>query len=283
MPQPPLIGAHLSTSKGLAAMLRTGLALGANCAQMFTSSPQQWRGKTYTEKDIEAFAAARAEVDLWPVVSHESYLINLASSDAELLAKSRTAFRAELERCGQLGLPAVVIHWGSYKGYTLEEGLCTLAASLNEAIAIGDDLGVQILLETTAGQGSYLGGDFAHFPRLLDMVPQQQRLGVCLDTCHVFVAGYDLRDDAAWEAIWTDFDRTIGLDRLQIIHVNDTQRALGSHGDRHANLGEGVLGVETFRRLMTDPRLARVPKIIETPGDNDAYARDLALLRGLAE
>lgn len=279
----PLIGAHVSTSGGLTNVITTALELGANCAQIFTSSPQQWRARQYTPAEVEAFAATRANAGVAPIVSHESYLINLASSDPELLAKSRQAFREEIARCGQLSLPAVVIHWGSYKGGTLEEGLARLAESLNQLIPEADDAGVQIVLETTAGQGAYLGGDFGQFPRLFDQVPRHERLGVCVDTAHVFAAGYDLRDQAAYDALWDAFTREIPLSYLTVIHVNDTDKALGSHADRHANIGQGQLGRDAFRLLLHDPRLAMVPKILETPGGTDMYAENLRLLRALAQ
>jgi deoxyribonuclease-4 len=277
-----LIGAHLSTSAGLAALCHTAVEIGATCAQLFTTSPQQWRGKTYNQTDVEAFHAAQAETGVAPIVSHESYLINLASSDPALLEKSRLAFDDELQRCGQLGLPAVVLHWGSYKGGTLDDGLDRLAESLNRCLPLADDLGVQLLLETTAGQGAYLGGEFGQYPRLFDRMPNHEKIGACLDLCHVFVAGYDMREPAGYAAVWDDFDRTVGISRLRAIHVNDTEKALGSHGDRHANLGTGNLGHSLFRLLMHDPRLVDVPKILETPNGLDALAADLQTLRDAA-
>lgn len=278
-----MIGAHITTSKGLAAMCRTAVEIGATCAQIFTSSPQQWRAKLYTPADGELLKAAQAETGVGPVVSHESYLVNLASQNPELLEKSRAAFRAEIDRCGVLGLPGVVIHWGSYKDGTLEEGLRTLADSLNAILPHAEALGVQILLETTAGQGSYLGGDFTQYPRLFEMVPSHAQLGACLDTCHVFSAGYDLRDEEHYQRLWAEFDRHVGMQRLKVIHVNDTDRAFASHADRHANIGAGQLGLDAFRLLMRDPRLATVPKILETPGGEAEYAENLRILRELAE
>lgn len=282
MPQRLLIGAHLSTSQGLPAMAHTAVDLGATCAQIFTTSPQQWRGKRYTPADAEAFQAALRETGIGPVVSHDSYLINLASLDPEMLEKSRQAFREEIARCGVLGIPLLVMHLGAYKGGTLEDGIARLAESLHGLIPLADEVGVQIVLETTAGQGTYLGGDFAQFPRIFDLIPAQHRLGICLDTCHVFVAGYDLRDAAQYEQLWQEFDRHIGLERLRVIHVNDTEKALGSHSDRHAGIGQGQIGLEAFRLLMRDPRLAAVPKILETPGGAAQHGENLAILRALA-
>ncbi|MHB9134138.1 MAG: deoxyribonuclease IV [Armatimonadota bacterium] len=283
MPARLLIGAHLSTSRGLDAMLHNAVDLGATCAQIFTSSPQQWRSKSYTPKEVEAFHAAQAETRVGPVVSHDSYLINLASTDPTILQKSQEAFHAEIDRCGQLGLPMVVMHLGAYKGGTEDEGLACLAASLNELIPQAEDLGVQIVLETTAGQGTYLGGYFAQFPRLFELIPRQGLLGICFDTCHAHVAGYDIRDPDHYRQVWEEFDQHIGLDRLRVIHLNDTDKALGSHADRHAPIGKGQLGMETFRLIMQDPRFIAVPKILETPGGDAMFAEELALLRGLAE
>ncbi|MHB9026241.1 MAG: deoxyribonuclease IV [Armatimonadota bacterium] len=277
-----LIGAHLSTGKGLPSMLHTAVSLGAACVQIFTSSPQQWRGKQYTAAEADAFRAALAETGVGPVVSHESYLINLASSDEALLEKSRASFREEIARCGMLGLPALIIHWGSYKGGSLEDGLARLADSLNLLIPPAADAGVQIVLETTAGQGAYLGGEFAQFPQLFALVPEHRLLGVCLDTCHVFAAGYDLRNADQYAQLWQQFDEQVGLERLTAIHLNDSLKPLGSHGDRHAHIGQGELGLEAFRLLLRDPRLAGVPKILETPGGEEQHAENLRLLRELA-
>ena len=282
MPNQQHIGAHMSTGKGLPAMVQASCAIGATCAQIFTSSPQQWRAKTRSEAEAAAFRAAWAESGLGPIISHDSYLINLASSDMEILEKSRRAFREEIARCGQLGLPMVVTHLGACKGGTREEGLSCLAASLNELLPFAVEQGVMIVLETTAGQGTYLGGDFAQFPALFALIPEQAKLGVCLDLCHVFVAGYDLRDAKSYARLWSEFDTIIGLDRLKVIHVNDTDRALGSHSDRHAAIGKGVMGLEVFRLLMTDARLAHIPKILETPLDDAGHGEELALLRSLA-
>jgi deoxyribonuclease-4 len=279
----PVIGAHLSTSKGLAAMVETAVEIGAVCVQMFTTSPQQWRDKQYDPAEVAAFRAALDRTGVGPVASHESYLINLASVDPELLAKSRAAFRQEIRRCGELGLPMVIIHWGSYKGSTLEEGLARLAESLNALIPPADDAGVRIVLETTAGQGSYLGGTFEQFPQLFAMVDRPDHLGVCLDTCHVFAAGYDLRSDAGYADAWAAFDRLVGLHRLCAMHLNDTDKAFASHADRHCDIGAGQLGRDAFRRLLHDPRLAAVPKFLETPGGLEDHARNLAVLRELAE
>lgn len=281
MPNQPLIGAHMSTSKGLPAMVQATVDIGATCAQIFTSSPQQWRAKQYSDAEAEAFKSAWEKSGLGPIVAHDSYLINLASTDAEILSKSRQAFQQEIARCGQLGLPMVVTHLGAYKGGTLDEGLDCLAASLRELLPFAAEQQVQIVLETTAGQGTSIGGVFTQFPEIFSRIPAQAQLGVCLDLCHVFVAGYEMRDAESYAKLWQDFDAIIGLDRLQVIHANDTARALGSHSDRHAEIGKGILGMETFRLLMQDPRLAHIPKILETPLDDAGHGAEVALLKSL--
>lgn len=280
--QHSLVGAHLSVSRGLPAMVQQAVAIGATCAQIFTSSPQQWRSKHFTEDDVAAFHSAWAASGLGPIVSHDAYLINLAASDPELLVKSRQAFSDELARCGLLKLPMVVTHLGAYKGSTLEEGLQRLADSLNALIPVAADAGVQIILETTAGQGTYLGGVFEQFADLFNRIPRYDMLGICLDTCHVFVAGYDLRDSESYHQMWADFDRHIGIQRLRVIHMNDAAKPLGSHGDRHDHIGNGYLGLAPFRLLMRDPRFVAVPKILETPGTDDDHRRNLQVLLELA-
>jgi deoxyribonuclease IV len=277
-----LIGAHFSVAGGLAAMVETAVGLGANCAQVFTSSPQQWGGRKYTDEEVAAFRAACVAHDFGPVVSHDAYLVNPASLDDTLLERSRHAFAGEILRCGLLGIPLLVMHWGSAKGGTAAEAHPRLAETLNGLIPLADEQGVQIVLETTAGQGQYLGGTFEEYPRLFDHVPEHDRLGVCFDTCHTFVAGYDQRDADSYHATWEAFDRIVGIHRLKVIHVNDALKGLDSHTDRHTHIGQGEIGREGFRLLMTDPRLAHVPKILETPGAAEHHGENLRVLHELA-
>ncbi len=278
---PPLLGAHFGTSDGLAAMVYTAIDAGANCAQVFTSSPQQWRGKLHKPEDVAKFRAALAETGFGPIITHDSYLVNASSPDEVILAKSRAALSEEIARCAQLGIGYIVMHWGAYKETSLEAGLQTLAETLNGLIPLADDAGVQILLETTAGQGTALGGDFAQYAQLFALVPAHERLGACLDTCHIFAAGYDISTATGYEQVMAEFDQHVGLARLKCIHMNDTASALGSHLDRHAHIGTAQLGDATFRRIMNDPRLRNVPKIIETPGGIEMHTMNIARLRGI--
>ena len=277
-----LIGAHLSVSPDFAGMCATAARIKANSIQIFTSSPQMWRGKKYKPEDGEKLQNAMRENDIKFIVSHDAYLINLASQDGEILAKSRQAINDEIIRCGMLSIPYLVMHQGAYKGGTLEDGQRTFAESLNMIIPQADDNGVTVLLECTAGQGTYLGGEFEQFPILFDMIPQHEKLGVCIDTCHIFVAGYDIRTRDGYEEVIVNFDRAAGLSKLKLIHMNDTGKLLASHSDRHADIGTGEIGTDPFRWIINDPRFADVPKILETPGDVDDYERNLKILWGLA-
>ncbi len=278
-----LIGAHLSVSPDFAGMCATASRIKANCIQIFTSSPQMWRGKKYKPEDSEKLQSAIRDNDIKFIVSHDAYLINLASQDSEILAKSRIAITDEIIRCGTLSVPYLVMHQGAYKGGTLEDGQKTFAESLNEIITLADDNGVMILLECTAGQGTYLGGDFEQFPQLFNMIPNHEKLGVCIDTCHIFVAGYDIRTRDGYEAVMDNFNKTAGIDKLKLIHMNDTEKQLASHSDRHADIGTGELGTDPFKWIINDPRLINVPKILETPGDINDYERNLKILWDLVE
>ncbi len=278
---PPLLGAHFSTSDGLATMVYAAIVAGANCAQIFTSSPQQWRDKSHKHEEVEKFRAALEETGFGPIISHDSYLVNPASPDEVILAKSRAALREEIARCAQLGIGHIVMHWGAHKESTPEAGLQTLADTLTGLIPLADDAGVQILLETTAGQGTTLGSSFAQYNQLFALMPEHAHIGACLDTCHIFVAGYDIRTDAGYQQVIAEFDQHVGLQRLKCIHMNDTASAPGSHLDRHAHIGTAQLGDATFRRIMNDPCLINVAKILETPGGIAMHAENIARLRGL--
>jgi deoxyribonuclease-4 len=278
-----LIGAHLSVSPDFAGMCATAARIKANSIQIFTSSPQMWRGKKYKTEDGEKLQNAMRDNDIRFIVSHDAYLINLASQDAEILGKSLQAINDEILRCGALSIPYLVMHQGAYKGGTLEDGQRTFAASLNEIIPLANDNGVTILLECTAGQGTYLGGEFEQFVTLFNMIPEHEKLGVCIDTCHIFVAGYDIRTKDGYESVMANFDKTAGLGKLKLIHMNDTEKLLASHSDRHADIGKGELGTDPFKWIINDPRLIDVPKVLETPGDVADYERNLNILWDLVE
>ncbi len=280
----PWLGAHVSIAGGLDRAVDRANQLDATALQIFTGQPQRWADRGLEEDEVEAFRDALEESDLQVTVSHDSYLINLASEKDDLFEKSERAFRSELDRCVRLGLDYLVTHPGNATGGDRQRALQRNAEALSRAIA--DHPGpTTVLMETTAGSGTALGWRFEELNQLLEAVPrpQRERLGVCLDTCHAYAAGYDLRED--YRGVMEEFDRTIGLDRLRLFHVNDSRHSRGSRKDRHADIGEGELGDPAFSALMADRSLDRVPRVIETPKGDDATARDranLGRLRSLA-
>lgn len=276
-------GAHMSTSGGLHKAFALGEQAGCDTIQIFSKNQQQWRARPLTDSDIARWKAEQARTGLGPVVVHDSYLINLASPRDDLWEKSIAAFADELERCAALGIPYLVTHPGAHTGSGEEAGLQREADALNRLFDAGVGDAVMVLLEITAGQGTCLGGRFEHLAKLIELVAHDERLGVCLDTCHMLAAGYDFRTPETYAATFDEFDRVVGMERIKIIHVNDSQKDLGSHVDRHAHIGEGCIGLEGFRSLINDPRLADVPMILETPKGKDLAEdiENLAKLRGL--
>lgn len=279
------LGAHMSIAGGLHKAFGHGEKAGCTALQIFSKNQQQWRAKPLTADEIAQFAAERQRHADWPLVVHDSYLINLASPKDDLWEKSIAAFGEELERCAALGIPYLVTHPGAHTGSGEEAGLQREADALNRLLDAGVGGDVMVLLETTAGQGTCLGYRFEHLARLTELVAHQERLGICVDTCHLLAAGYDIRTPEAYAATFAEFDRVIGLDRIRVFHVNDSQKDLGSRIDRHTHIGEGCVGLEGFRALVNDPRFKELPMILETP-KNDDLAEDianLATLRGLVE
>ncbi len=265
----PLFGAHLSVAGGLFKAPEAAGALGMDTVQVFTSNPNAWAAKPLAADAVAAFRRAVAANGIRSPVSHDSYLINLAAPDEGLYQKSIAAFTAELERSETLGLSYVVTHPGAHVGSGVEAGVARVAAALDAVLARCAGFGVRVLLETTAGQGTTLGARFEELAAILDRVTEPDRLGVCLDTCHVFAAGYALGTDAEYAATFQEFDRLIGLRRLCLFHLNDSQKPLGSRVDRHASIGLGEMGEVPFRRLVRDPRFADTPMVLETPKEDD--------------
>jgi deoxyribonuclease IV len=278
-------GAHMSIAGGLYKAFAQGEKAGCEALQIFSKNQQQWRAKPLTADEIAQFATERQRYAGWPLIVHDSYLINLASPKDDLWEKSIAAFGEELERCAALGIPYLVTHPGAHTGSGEETGLRREADALNRLLDAGVGQDVMVLLETTAGQGSCLGYRFEHLAQLIELVQREDRLGVCVDTCHLLAAGYDIRTPETYAATFAEFDQVIGLDRIKVIHANDSQKDLGSRVDRHTHIGEGCIGLEGFRALVNDPRLKDLPMIIETPKGED-LAEDitnLATLRGLVE
>jgi deoxyribonuclease-4 len=253
--------------------------------QVFTKSNRQWRARDLSDGEVEAFKANLKSTGIGPVVAHDCYLVNLAAPRASLWKKSVSAFREEMDRAERLGIPYLVTHPGSHAGAGEAEGIRRVAEALNVLhAALPRHGGARILLETTAGQGSSLGYRFEQLAAILDQVERADRVGVCLDTCHVFAAGYDIRTTDGYRQTMRELDACLGLHRLQVIHLNDSVQGLGSRVDRHAHIGEGGLGLEPFRRLLNDSVFRGIPMILETPKDDDfvkADRRNLARLRRL--
>jgi deoxyribonuclease-4 len=263
--QPLLIGAHISISGGVELAPLRGRDVGCACIQIFTKSNMQWAARPLGEKEIAAFKLNCAETGIAPVVAHNSYLINLGAPDAALAKKSADSFLMELERCRALGLPAIIAHPGSHTGAGEAEGLRRIRSAVDELLDRTAGSHVHLLLETTAGQGSNLGYRFEQLAEMMEGVKQTSRVGVCLDTCHVFAAGYDIRTEDGYRRTMEEFDKTIGLKKLQAFHINDSKGELGSKLDRHEHIGHGRLGQEPFRLLLRDQRFAAIPKVLETP------------------
>ena len=279
----PLLGAHVSTSGGVDKAPANGKGLGCDAIQVFTRNQMQWRARPLSELEIAGFREGLKECGIQTTVSHDSYLINLGSHEPVTLQKSLEAFADEIERCEQLGISFLVFHPGSHVGSGEAAGLQRIADSLNAVLGQKPKYRTQVLLENTAGQGSNLGYRFEQLADILAKTENPNRLGVCLDTCHLFASGYDLRTRSTYEATFEEFDAIVGLGRVKVFHLNDSKKSLGSRVDRHENIGKGELGLGPFRFLLNDPRFAGLPMLLETPGGDEAYRIDLTTLRSLKQ
>jgi deoxyribonuclease-4 len=274
----------MSVAGGVWKAFPRGVEEGCVAMQIFTKNASQWRDPVLSEADARRFRDLQEETGIGPVVAHDSYLINLASPKDSLRARSRKAFLEEMRRAELLGLSGVVMHPGAHTGSGTAAGLKRLAESLDWIHERTAGFKVAICLENTAGQGSVLGGDFGHLGEIFSRVREADRLAVCLDTCHAFAAGYDLRTEEGYEEALTALEGAVGPGRIGAVHTNDAKGELGGRLDRHEQLGRGALGLECFRLIMNDPRLGEVPKILETPKEADGLPMDrvnLALLRAL--
>lgn len=279
------LGAHESIAGGLHKAFDRAQSVGCEAVQIFVKSNRAWAVRPLTGDDVARFKARAEKTGIWPVVGHASYLLNLATPDEALWTRSRDMLVVELERCEALGVPYLVLHPGAHVGAGEEAGLVRVARALGEVHAATPGCRAQILLETTAGQGTSLGHRFEHLAWLMAHVPERQRLGICLDTCHVFAAGYELRTPSGYAATMAALDRIVGLERLRAIHLNDCKGDLGSHKDRHAHVGQGCIGLDGFRHVLNDTRLAGLPGLLETPKGDDLREdrENLAVLRSLVE
>jgi deoxyribonuclease-4 len=282
---PMHFGAHISVAGGLHRAFERGAAVGCSTMQIFSKNERQWKGKPLTDEAITAFKAEQARTGIGPIVVHDSYLINLASPNEDLWEKSKAAFADELERCQKLDIPYLVTHPGAHTGGGVEGGVQREAEALNHLFANGVGGDTMVLLETTAGQGTCLGGCFEELARLLELIEAAERVGICVDTCHIFAAGYDIRAEHDYTAVMDHLVGLVGLDRIKLFHLNDSKGTLGSHLDRHAAIGEGQIGLDGFRWLVNDPRFCQLPMIIETPKSDDGSEdiRNLTTLRNLRQ
>ena len=277
------LGAHESIAGGLHKAFGRAQAATCDAVQIFVKSNRSWAVKPLREEEIVQFKAEAEETGIAPVVAHTSYLLNLGTPDELLWEKSRNMLIIELERCEALGVLWLVLHPGSHVGSGEKAGLARVAEGLGEVHAATSGFSAQILLETTAGQGDSLGHTFEQLARIVELTPQGERLGVCLDTCHVFAAGYDLRTAEGYATTMEAFDRALGLERLKALHLNDSKGELGERKDRHEHIGNGYIGLDGFRNVVNDPHLAGLPGLLETPKGEDLEEdrENLAVLRSL--
>ena len=280
-----LIGAHESIAGGIHTAFDRAATVGCTALQVFTKSNNQWRAKPLTDEDIANYKTAASESRVRSVVAHDCYLINLAAGDKSILKKSREAFLDELQRCHLLGIPYLNFHPGAHVGAGEQEGIKRIIESLDWAHGRTAGCTVKSVLETTAGQGTNLGYRFEQLRTIIDRVDDPDRMGVCIDTCHIFAAGYDISTEEGYEKTLKEFDEIIGIPRLAAIHTNDSKKPLGSRVDRHEHIGRGMIGKTGFRCLMKDQRLSNIPKILETPKGEDLKEdkMNLALLGKLAK
>lgn len=277
-----LFGAHVSTAGGLAKAPERGRSIDAEAIQVFTRNQVQWRARRLTAREARDFRQSVESNAVQTVVAHGSYLVNLASPDRDLRDKSRRAFVQELRRCDALGICALILHPGAHMGAGPERGLEAVARSLNHAMRRTRGIAPRILLENTAGAGSTLGRTFEELHDIIDRLDEPERVGVCIDTCHLYAAGYDIRSAAGYATTMRSLGAELGFDRVRAFHLNDAKRELGSRADRHEGIGIGTIGREAFRRLVRDRRFRGRPAILETPSGMDGWKRELRLLRRLS-
>jgi deoxyribonuclease-4 len=288
----PRLGAHKSIAGGLPRAVDRAEASGCEALQIFTKSAGQWRARELPAAEIARFRERVEETGIGPVVAHNSYLINVATAAPALRAQSIAALGEELDRAESLGLDGLVMHPGSYTTGTEKDGLRLIGEALSLLLAARPRGRTKVLLEHTAGQGTNLGHRFEHLAAILEHLDGSPRVGICLDTCHLLTAGYDVCTEHGYDDTFREFDRTVGLDRIAVFHLNDSKKPCGSRVDRHEHIGKGCLGLEPFRRLLNDPRFSTLPMLLETPkletpeskrrSDVDPWdARNLRTLRKL--
>jgi deoxyribonuclease-4 len=280
-----LLGAHTSIRGGVSAAVDLAESLHFNAMQIFTKNNNRWYSKPLAETEISSYKEKLKRSGIKMVVSHDCYLINLCATDESMLLKSIESMIDELTRCEQLDIPYLNFHPGSHCGAGEEEGIKAIARSINLAHEHTPDFRVSSMLELTAGQGSAIGYKFEHIRDIINQVDDKERMSVCIDTAHIFAAGYDIRDKDAYNKTMDEFDRIIGIDRLRCFHFNDSKKSLGSRVDRHDHIGQGQIGLEGFRNILNDKRFTHIPKILETPKGKEQLEdlENLKVLRSLIE
>ena len=278
-----LLGAHMSTSGGVHTAVDRAVSIGCTALQVFTKNNNQWGAKPLADDDIENYKRKIVEATITPVMAHDSYLINLCAINPEILERSRDAFIDELTRCEELGIQLLNFHPGAHGGAGENDGIKRIVESLKIAHEKTEGFKVLSVVETSAGQGTAVGYKFEHLEKIINGVDKPERMAVCIDTCHIFAAGYDIRTEETYAATIQEFENIIGLDRLAAFHFNDSKKEFGSHGDRHEHIGKGMIGTEGFSYLMNDERFANTPKILETPKSKDLHedVENLKVLKGL--
>ena len=261
----------MSTSGGVHTAVDRAMSIGCTALQVFTKNNNQWSAKPLAEEEIENYKRKIAEATITPVMAHDSYLINLCAMNPDTLERSRMAFIDELTRCEQLGIQLLNFHPGAHGGAGEEEGIKRVVESLNIAHERTEEFKVLSVVETSAGQGTAVGYKFEQLEKIINGVDKPDRMAVCVDTCHIFAAGYDIRTEEKYEATFEEFDNIIGLQRLVAFHYNDSKKEFGSHRDRHEHIGKGMIGVAGFSLLMNDTRFVNIPKILETPKSKDLH------------
>ncbi|MEE9450510.1 MAG: deoxyribonuclease IV [Ignavibacteriaceae bacterium] len=278
-----LLGAHTSIAGGVSKSVDLAEKLGFTAMQIFTKNNNRWFQKPLEEKEIELFKTKLNKSNIKFVVSHDAYLINLCAIKEDILKKSHAAFLDELKRCELLGIPYLNFHPGAHLGAGEEDGIKLIAESINIAHEKTIGYKVSSMLEVTAGQGSSIGYRFEHLRDIIDLIEEKERMSVCIDTAHIFAAGYNIKDQKNYKKVINDFDEIIGLERLKCFHINDSKKELGSRVDRHAHIGKGFIGLEGFTNIMNDKRLNKIPKILETPKGKEQLEdlENLEVIRGL--
>jgi len=280
-----LFGAHESISGGVFTAIERGKHATCDTIQMFNKGNNQWKAKKLESEEIDKFFKAIEDTGVTASTSHTSYLINIASPDKKLNAVSCKSLKEEMERCNLLRIPNLVMHPGSHVDTGEEEGIKRISSNLNKLFDELENNSVVLLLETTAGQGSHLGYNFEQIAQMIDGVEDKNHVGVCMDTCHIFAAGYPITDSKDYKATMNKFDDTVGLDKLRIIHMNDSMKEFGSKKDRHEHIGKGHIGLEGFRNIVNDKRLSKIPMILETHKEEDLKddIENLRVLRSLVK